>query len=105
MRRTQIRQSMMNGPPPTDPHYSPDGLWWWDGFQWLRAHPQPQPQHHAVLPTLVVSRRSNSGLWWGAGSVGCLGAICVLTAVLFFPGLFLLALALALAVVAATRGR
>jgi hypothetical protein len=31
--------------PPAPPQMSPDGLWWWNGQQWVPVHSPPSHQH------------------------------------------------------------
>ena len=52
---------MASGPPVQPGQLSPDGLWRWDGAQWVPAGWSAQP---AVAP-----RRSRTWVWWLAG--GC----------------------------------
>jgi hypothetical protein len=52
---------MASGPPTQPGQLSPDGMWRWDGVQWLAVGASVQP---AVAP-----RRSRAWVWWLAG--GC----------------------------------
>lgn len=46
----------MGTPPPSSGHLSPDGMWRWDGQQWVPNSPYPR--------TTASSRWSNSWIWW-----------------------------------------
>ena len=42
------------GQDPRAPHYSPDGLWWWDGTSWRPVPPQPAPRPSAGMPVGAI---------------------------------------------------
>jgi hypothetical protein len=62
---------MAAGPPVQPGQLSPDGLWRWDGVQWVRATPGVSP--------MPAPRRSNAWIWWLAGG-------CVVLTMLGFIG-------------------
>jgi hypothetical protein len=86
------------------PQYSPDGRFWWDGYQWVAV--QPQSQYAAMVPMVAYPPQRTSGMAKGCiVSIGValilFGLLLCLTLVGFIAGIICIAIGLALAVAGA----